>query len=66
MWSIGCIAFEISTGEYLFNPRNLANLSYIEHHLGLIWETLGEIPKKIALSGRNSTDYFDEAGNYLL
>lgn len=65
LWSVACVAFEISTGEYLFNPQRSQTLSSAEDHLGLIWEVLDGIPKYIALSGRQSKKYFDSEGRKL-
>ncbi|KAF2884401.1 hypothetical protein ILUMI_21780 [Ignelater luminosus] len=62
MWSIGCIAFEMCTGEFLFHPKSTPNMSTTEHHLGLIWEALSEIPKDMALSGDQSKMYFNDDG----
>lgn len=64
MWSVACVAFELSTGEYLFNPHRTKYLSTSEDHLGLIWEVLDGIPKYVALSGKKSKKYFDATGKY--
>lgn len=65
MWSVGCIAFEICTGERLFCPGSATYISTEEHHLALIWEALGGIPQDVALSGRRSELYFNDTGNTL-
>ncbi|XP_065165123.1 SRSF protein kinase 2-like isoform X1 [Atheta coriaria] len=63
IWSVGCIAFELSTGEFLFNPRNTQNYSASEDHILLIYELLGGIPSYISSRGRKSSRYFDSTGN---
>lgn len=56
MWSLGCILFELITGNELFPnyaiPRILARM------IGI----LGPIPKNIILSGRHSNMYFTQDG----
>ncbi|KAF5283097.1 hypothetical protein FQR65_LT14068 [Abscondita terminalis] len=63
IWSVACLAFELSTGDYLFTPQSTDHLSCAEDHLGLIWEVLGGIPPYIAHSGRKSTEYFTASGS---
>ncbi|XP_071054626.1 serine/threonine-protein kinase SRPK-like [Onthophagus taurus] len=62
IWSVGCLAFELATGEYLFNPRRTSNISSTEDHILLICELLGGIPKYIAQKGNNSNRFFDSEG----
>ncbi|XP_031357667.1 SRSF protein kinase 2-like isoform X1 [Photinus pyralis] len=62
IWSVACLAFELSTGDFLFNPQASEHLSCAEDHLGLIWELLNGIPPYIAHSGRRSSEYFTSAG----
>ncbi|XP_018327044.1 SRSF protein kinase 1-like isoform X2 [Agrilus planipennis] len=62
MWSVGCIAFELATGEYLFCPKTKANYSSNDDHIALIWELLDGIPKYITKRGINSHLYFTSEG----
>ncbi|KAJ3435038.1 protein kinase superfamily protein [Anaeramoeba flamelloides] len=59
IWSLGCLVFELLTGEILFAPNKGKTYSKDEDHLALIMETLGKIPKNMLLTGRNSKKYFD-------
>ncbi|XP_062195259.1 uncharacterized protein LOC133898569 [Phragmites australis] len=63
MWSFGCMAFELATGDLLFAPKNCQGCSEDEDHLALMMETLGKMPRKIASSGTRSKDYFDRHGD---
>ncbi|KAF5294767.1 hypothetical protein FQA39_LY00251 [Lamprigera yunnana] len=63
MWSAGCVAYELSTGEHLFNPRASRTTTFDQNHLELIWQLLGGIPSKVALSGFQSHHYFNELGS---
>jgi serine/threonine-protein kinase SRPK3 len=47
IWSIGCILFELLTGDFLFNPKGGENFSKDEDHLALIVELIGMYPSKI-------------------
>ncbi|XP_012216408.1 SRSF protein kinase 3 isoform X2 [Linepithema humile] len=62
IWSTACMAFELATGDYLFEPHSGKDYCRDEDHLAHIIELLGEIPKRIALSGKNSKIYFNKKG----
>ncbi|KAL1492933.1 hypothetical protein ABEB36_011097 [Hypothenemus hampei] len=58
IWSVGCLAFELATGEMLFSPKGSTEISANIDHLCLIWETLGGIPRYITETGTESKKYF--------
>lgn len=60
IWSTACMAFELATGDYLFEPHSGEGYTRDEDHLAHIIELLGEIPRRIAMSGRNSKLYFNK------
>ncbi|XP_065347129.1 SRSF protein kinase 3-like [Cloeon dipterum] len=62
LWSTACMAFELATGDFLFEPHSGEDYTRDEDHLAHIIELLGEIPKEIALSGKYSRDYFNKKG----
>ncbi|KAK0090284.1 hypothetical protein PV325_001515 [Microctonus aethiopoides] len=62
IWSTACMAFELATGDYLFEPHSGADYSRDEDHLAHIIELLGEIPKYIAQSGKYSKLFFNKKG----
>ncbi|CAN7038243.1 unnamed protein product [Brassica rapa subsp. trilocularis] len=62
MWSFACICFELATGDVLFDPHSGENFERDEDHLALMMELLGMMPRKIALGGRYSRDYFNRQG----
>ena len=53
LWSLACMAFELATGDYLFEPHSGENYTRDEDHIAHIIELLGPIPYDIALSGKN-------------
>ncbi|GMP32193.1 hypothetical protein CsSME_00006065 [Camellia sinensis var. sinensis] len=63
MWSFACTAFELATGEMMFTPKSGQGFSDDEDHLALIMELLGKMPRKIAVGGARSKDYFDRHGD---
>nr|XP_055043878.1 SRSF protein kinase 3 [Misgurnus anguillicaudatus] len=65
IWSTACLAFELVTGDSLFEPKAGPNFSLAEDHLAHIIELLGKIPASVALSGKHSSEYFDRKGELL-
>jgi serine/threonine protein kinase len=62
IWSLACMAFELATGDYLFEPHAGENYSRDEDHLAHMIELLGPMPFEIALGGKFSTEYFTRRG----
>ncbi|XP_056305609.1 SRSF protein kinase 1 [Danio aesculapii] len=63
IWSVACLAFELATGDSLFEPKAGPNFSLEEDHLAHIIELLGKIPVSVALSGKYSYQYFNRKGD---
>ncbi|CAI8044191.1 SRSF protein kinase 3, partial [Geodia barretti] len=55
-------AFELATGDYLFEPHSGENYNRDEDHIAHVIELLGPIPSHIALSGHYSKEYFNRKG----
>lgn len=62
LWSLACIIFELATGDLLFDPRSGEDYERDEDHLALMIELVGRIPKRVALGGRHSRDFFNKQG----
>ncbi|XP_075289317.1 SRSF protein kinase 3 isoform X2 [Opisthocomus hoazin] len=62
IWSMGCLAFEMATGECLFDPQPGKYFSRDDDHVARIIELLGRIPPQIALSWNKSTKFFSRPG----
>ena len=56
------MAFELATGDYLFEPHSADEYSRDEDHLAHIIELLGDIPRNIVFSGRYSKEFFNKKG----
>ncbi|KAM7404279.1 hypothetical protein PAMP_011642 [Pampus punctatissimus] len=63
IWSVACMAFELVTGDSLFEPKAGGSLSLEEDHIAQITELLGKIPAAVALSGKYSAEYFSRRGD---
>ncbi|PIM97408.1 Serine/threonine protein kinase [Handroanthus impetiginosus] len=63
MWSFACICFELATGDVLFDPHSGDSYDRDEDHLALMMELLGMMPRKVALGGRYSRDFFNRFGD---
>ena len=62
IWSLGCMIFELATGDFLFEPRKGETYSKNDDHLAQIIELVGKMPKNFALSGSYSLKYFNKKG----
>ncbi|KAI5719745.1 hypothetical protein M8J76_014160 [Diaphorina citri] len=60
--SVACMAFELATGDYLFEPHAGDTYTRDEDHLAHIIELLGDIPKRIIQSGHRSSEFFTKKG----
>lgn len=60
IWSTACMAFELATGDYLFEPHSGEDYSRDEDHLAHIIELLGEIPRRITLQGSHGKLFFNK------
>lgn len=71
LWSAACMAFELITGEYLFDPQEgvgsdgVVQYGKDEDLLALHQELLGPMPRHLALKGRLSPLLVDEQGKLL-
>jgi serine/threonine-protein kinase SRPK3 len=58
IWSFGCIAFELITGELLFQPRAGEGYSEDDDHLASIWETFEDFPVDWAKTSKFAWKFF--------
>nr|XP_046220386.1 SRSF protein kinase 2-like isoform X5 [Oncorhynchus gorbuscha] len=63
IWSVACMAFELVTGDSLFEPKAGKTFSLEEDHIAHIIELLGKVPAAVALSGKYSMEYFNSKGD---
>uniref|UniRef100_H2T730 non-specific serine/threonine protein kinase n=1 Tax=Takifugu rubripes TaxID=31033 RepID=H2T730_TAKRU len=63
IWSTACMAFELATGDYLFEPHSGDDYSRDEDHIALIIELLGKVPRKLILAGKYSKEFFTKKGD---
>ncbi|XP_029580467.1 SRSF protein kinase 2 isoform X1 [Salmo trutta] len=57
------VAFELVTGDSLFEPKAGKTFSLEEDHIAHIIELLGKVPAAVALSGKYSMEYFNRKGD---
>lgn len=62
IWSVACLAFELATGDYLFDPHSGENYSRDEDHLAHVIELLGTIPTSLIMRGKHGLKYFTSYG----
>lgn len=63
MWSVACLAYELATGDYLFDPKKSRQFSRDEDHLARIIELLGPVPLNLILNGKFSKQFFTSTGD---
>mmetsp|Transcript_2810 Transcript_2810/g.4075 ORF Transcript_2810/g.4075 Transcript_2810/m.4075 type:complete len:524 (+) Transcript_2810:64-1635(+) len=62
IWSLGCMIFELLTGDYCFDPEDENGVSVEASHLQMMIELLGQIPEAWAQEGHNYSKYFSSEG----
>ena len=63
IWSLGCLAFEFMTGEYLFDIDMVDDANERDRlYLAEMESILGKIPKKLCQECEYSKDLFDKKG----
>lgn len=58
VWSTACMAFELATGDYLFDGMVGKRFSKTEDHLKHIVEILGNVPMAVLKTGKAYQRYF--------
>lgn len=69
LWSVGCIIFELITGDYLFDPHDGKHFNKDDDHLAQIIELFGEYPSDDYLVNCKLTPKFfkfDSTGKMIL
>mmetsp|Transcript_51479 Transcript_51479/g.110284 ORF Transcript_51479/g.110284 Transcript_51479/m.110284 type:complete len:649 (+) Transcript_51479:70-2016(+) len=62
IWSLGCMLFELATGDYLFDPKASEEYPRDEDHLALTIELMGKLPSYIIKKGTKSKAFFNPRG----
>lgn len=62
IWSTATMAFELATGDFMFEPHSGEEYSRDEDHLAHIIELLGNIPEHIVCVGKYSREFFNKKG----
>ena len=62
IWSLGCIIFELITGEYLFDPHQGTKYTKNDDHIASIIKLLGKMPKKLVKCSPEYYKYFTKDG----
>ena len=59
IWALGCLIFELATGDSLFKVKRDNNFSQNENYILKFIEILGNIPKKMIMQLKNPKIYID-------
>ncbi|CAO3644345.1 unnamed protein product [Cunninghamella blakesleeana] len=62
IWSLGCLVFELITGDYLFDPRSDSKYGKDDDHLIKIVELMRVIPRTLTIGGQYSREFFNQKG----
>ena len=59
------MAFELATGDYLFEPHEGEGYTRDDDHLAHIIELLGDIPFNITQAGKHAKELFNKKGKFI-
>ena len=62
MWSLGCVIFELLTGNILFDPKKTRESNRDRNHIKLIYEIIGELPKNMIKESERNKVFFKRNG----
>ncbi|RPA81784.1 kinase-like protein [Ascobolus immersus RN42] len=62
IWSMGCMVFELLTGDFLFDPQSGNKYGKDDDHIAQIVELLGPIPIELIRAGKWSNEIFTRKG----
>ena len=62
MWSVGCLIYELLTGNPLFDPDKKNHLSIDQDHILCMISTLGKIPDNLLNKSKNRNIFFKSNG----
>jgi serine/threonine-protein kinase SRPK3 len=62
LWSVGCLIYELLTGEVLFNPDKKKRLSTDRSHIYTMITILGKIPQKLIDSSEYKNEFYTKNG----
>jgi serine/threonine-protein kinase SRPK3 len=65
MWSLGCIIYEILTGDVMFSPRRTLTMSCNTHHIGDFIKVFGTPDQEYLMKCLYSHRYFAPDGKYI-
>jgi len=63
IWSFACMMFEMTTGDFLFEPRSGKNYGKDDDHLAQMMELLGRMPNSLAQRGMRRRRFFRRDGS---
>jgi len=62
VWSTACMAFELATGDTLFQPNGAEESTRDADHLCQMIEFVGEIPVEVYQHGKQWAEFFNQTG----
>jgi serine/threonine-protein kinase SRPK3 len=62
IWSLGCLIFELLTGEILFDPKKTRELNRDRIHIKYIYEKIGKLPSQMINSCERNKVFFKRNG----
>lgn len=63
IWSVACLAFELLTGDFLFQPHSGEGYSRDEDHIAHIIELLGPLPQQLIRNSKYGKLFFHSDGS---
>jgi serine/threonine-protein kinase SRPK3 len=65
LWSVGCMLYELLTGDILFDPEKDRERSRDFHHIYWINQVCGDFPEGMIQRSKKRREFFDKKGKIL-
>ena len=65
IWSLGCVLYELLTGDILFDPHKTDDHSVDFNHVYTLYQLCGDIPDWMIVNSSRKNEFFDKKNKFI-